>query len=237
MDAARHPYVVGVAWFQYRDEPVSGRGPGHGTGPRLRGGFRVRSCRRRRPSEVGPSRGDARSQPRGRAAAPEFPGAGAQHGRRGQYRQLRAGRAGRARQPDLDLWSRSGRRWRRGASQPSVAAKAGRRVLQARRHRRSAGACRRRHTRSTQWCRGSSKGRQRRSSRSPPTGSAGNSIAVQLAPYAPGIFTADSSGTGQGAVLINGTALLACSAGFALAGTARETRRVAEHLLQRDSAR
>ncbi len=33
MDAARNPYVVGVAWFQYRDEPVSGRGPG--TGPDL----------------------------------------------------------------------------------------------------------------------------------------------------------------------------------------------------------
>lgn len=29
-DAARHPYAVGVGWFQYRDEPVSGRGPGQG---------------------------------------------------------------------------------------------------------------------------------------------------------------------------------------------------------------
>jgi hypothetical protein len=30
-DARRNPYCVGVSWFQYRDEPVSGRGPGQGT--------------------------------------------------------------------------------------------------------------------------------------------------------------------------------------------------------------
>ena len=30
-DAARNPYCVGVAWFQYRNEPVTGRGPGRGT--------------------------------------------------------------------------------------------------------------------------------------------------------------------------------------------------------------
>ncbi|MGD0200583.1 MAG: hypothetical protein ABSD27_07530 [Bryobacteraceae bacterium] len=29
-EASRNPYVVGVGWFQYRDEPVSGRGPGQG---------------------------------------------------------------------------------------------------------------------------------------------------------------------------------------------------------------
>lgn len=29
-DAARNPACVGVCWFQYRDEPVTGRGPGHG---------------------------------------------------------------------------------------------------------------------------------------------------------------------------------------------------------------
>ena len=29
-EAARNPYCVGVNWFQYRDEPVTGRGPGHG---------------------------------------------------------------------------------------------------------------------------------------------------------------------------------------------------------------
>ncbi len=28
--AAANPYCVGVGWFQYRDEPQSGRGPGHG---------------------------------------------------------------------------------------------------------------------------------------------------------------------------------------------------------------
>lgn len=28
--AARHPYCVGVNWFEYRDEPVTGRGPGSG---------------------------------------------------------------------------------------------------------------------------------------------------------------------------------------------------------------
>lgn len=30
-DGARNPYCVGVAWFQYRNEPVTGRGPGRGT--------------------------------------------------------------------------------------------------------------------------------------------------------------------------------------------------------------
>ncbi|MEO7717733.1 MAG: glycosyl hydrolase [Capsulimonas sp.] len=30
--AARNPFCVGAAWFQYRDEPASGRGPGHGPG-------------------------------------------------------------------------------------------------------------------------------------------------------------------------------------------------------------
>jgi hypothetical protein len=29
-DAARNPDCIGVAWFQYRDEPLTGRGPGHG---------------------------------------------------------------------------------------------------------------------------------------------------------------------------------------------------------------
>lgn len=29
--AATNPYCVGVGWFQYRDEPLTGRGPGHGT--------------------------------------------------------------------------------------------------------------------------------------------------------------------------------------------------------------
>ncbi|HLV81263.1 MAG TPA: glycosyl hydrolase, partial [Chthonomonadaceae bacterium] len=28
--AARNPYCVGAFWFEYRDEPVTGRGPGHG---------------------------------------------------------------------------------------------------------------------------------------------------------------------------------------------------------------
>jgi len=32
-DAARNPYCVGVCWFQYRDQPLTGRGPGRG--PRL----------------------------------------------------------------------------------------------------------------------------------------------------------------------------------------------------------
>jgi hypothetical protein len=30
-EARRNPYCVGVSWFQYRDEPVSGRGPGQGS--------------------------------------------------------------------------------------------------------------------------------------------------------------------------------------------------------------
>lgn len=29
-EAARNPACVGVCWFQYRDDPVTGRGPGHG---------------------------------------------------------------------------------------------------------------------------------------------------------------------------------------------------------------
>lgn len=29
-DAARHPACVGVMWFQYRDQPLTGRGPGRG---------------------------------------------------------------------------------------------------------------------------------------------------------------------------------------------------------------
>jgi len=28
--AARNPYCIGACWFQYRDEPITGRGPGHG---------------------------------------------------------------------------------------------------------------------------------------------------------------------------------------------------------------
>jgi hypothetical protein len=28
--AAKNPYCIGVCWFQYRDEPVTGRGPGYG---------------------------------------------------------------------------------------------------------------------------------------------------------------------------------------------------------------
>ena len=30
-DAAANPYCIGTGWFQYRDEPLTGRGPGHGT--------------------------------------------------------------------------------------------------------------------------------------------------------------------------------------------------------------
>lgn len=30
--AARNPYCVGVLWFQYRDQPLTGRGPGRGSG-------------------------------------------------------------------------------------------------------------------------------------------------------------------------------------------------------------
>ena len=33
MDAASEPTTVGVMWFQYRDEPLSGRGPGSGPLP------------------------------------------------------------------------------------------------------------------------------------------------------------------------------------------------------------
>ncbi len=29
-EAARNPDCIGVSWFQYRDEPLTGRGPGHG---------------------------------------------------------------------------------------------------------------------------------------------------------------------------------------------------------------
>jgi hypothetical protein len=29
--AAANPYCVGVAWFQYRDQPLTGRGPGRGS--------------------------------------------------------------------------------------------------------------------------------------------------------------------------------------------------------------
>lgn len=32
-DAARNPNCIGIAWFQYRDEPLTGRGPGHGPAP------------------------------------------------------------------------------------------------------------------------------------------------------------------------------------------------------------
>lgn len=32
-DAAQNPYCVGVCWFQYRDEPLTGRGPGGGPEP------------------------------------------------------------------------------------------------------------------------------------------------------------------------------------------------------------
>ena len=32
-DASRNPYCVGLGWFQYRDEPLSGRGPGSGPDP------------------------------------------------------------------------------------------------------------------------------------------------------------------------------------------------------------
>ena len=31
-EAASNPYCIGTGWFQYRDEPLTGRGPGHGTG-------------------------------------------------------------------------------------------------------------------------------------------------------------------------------------------------------------
>jgi hypothetical protein len=30
-EAASNPYCIGTGWFQYRDEPLTGRGPGHGT--------------------------------------------------------------------------------------------------------------------------------------------------------------------------------------------------------------
>ena len=32
-DAAGEPTTTGVMWFQYRDEPLSGRGPGQGPAP------------------------------------------------------------------------------------------------------------------------------------------------------------------------------------------------------------
>jgi hypothetical protein len=31
-DASANPYIVGVEWFEYRDQPISGRGNTHGTG-------------------------------------------------------------------------------------------------------------------------------------------------------------------------------------------------------------
>ena len=30
-DTSAHPNVVGVSWFEYRDEPITGRGPGSGS--------------------------------------------------------------------------------------------------------------------------------------------------------------------------------------------------------------
>ena len=29
-DTSAYPYMIGVSWFEYRDEPISGRGPGSG---------------------------------------------------------------------------------------------------------------------------------------------------------------------------------------------------------------
>lgn len=37
-DAATNPYCVGVLWFQYRDQPITGRGPGQATGAPLTSG-------------------------------------------------------------------------------------------------------------------------------------------------------------------------------------------------------
>ena len=41
----------------------------------------------------------------------------------------------------------------------------------------------------------------------------GNTVSVPLAPVSPGIYSANGSGAGQGAILINGTATLAAPAG------------------------
>ena len=30
-DSSAHPNVVGASWFEYRDEPITGRGPGSGS--------------------------------------------------------------------------------------------------------------------------------------------------------------------------------------------------------------
>jgi len=47
---------------------------------------------------------------------------------------------------------------------------------------------------------------------------AGNTITVPLAAYAPGIYTATGTGSGQGSILINGTGTLVAPAGGQLAG-------------------
>ena len=56
----------------------------------------------------------------------------------------------------------------------------------------------------------------------------GNTVTVPLAEFSPGIYTATGNGSGQGAILINGTSTLAAPAGGAIAG--QPARRGADYI-------
>jgi uncharacterized protein (TIGR03437 family) len=207
MDAARHPYAVGVAWFQYRDEPISGRGPG--VGPDLvygedfafglvdvgdRPKWEMVSAMREANLAAGPRRlnfrppalnaGGAVNAASFAAGAPVAPGSlisifGIDLTADGDAA------SGLPLPPKLGGASlRIG-----GVAVPLVHATPPYQI-DAQVPWELAGQTAADLTITTD-------------------GLAGNHIGVAIAPYAPGIFTADSSGSGQGAVLINSTTLLA----------------------------
>ena len=207
MDAARHPYVVGVAWFQYRDEPVSGRGPGVGPGlvygedfafGVVDAGDRPKwdlvTAMRAANLAAGPRRLDFRApvlNPGGAVNNASFaPGAAVAPGSLISIFGINLTADGGA-AANLPLPERLGGAALTfgGIPVPLVHASPPYQIDAV-----------------VPW---ELEGQTSAQLKIATDGLGGNSIAVPLAFYAPGIFTADSSGTGQGAVLINETSLLA----------------------------
>ena len=208
MDAARNPYVVGVAWFQYRDEPVSGRGPGFGPGlvygedfafglvdigdrPKWDLVTAVRDANLAAPARRLDFRPPSLNAGGLVNAASFAPGAPVAPGSLVSIFGLNL-TADQAAAASLPLPAKLGGAALKlnGFPMPLVHSSPPYQIDAV-----------------VPW---ELQGQTTAQLEIATDGLAGNRIAVPIAPFAPGIFTAGSSGTGQGAVLINGSALLAC---------------------------
>jgi uncharacterized protein (TIGR03437 family) len=219
-DARRDPYGIGVCWFQYRDQPVGGRGPGHGPalvyGENYAFGL-VDVADRPKYDLVERIRSANLQAPLGRLAAPDVYSPPPAALNQGGAVNVASYASGAAVAPGSLLaifgTGLASRTERAGASWPVFLGGA---KLTLGGHLLPLYFVSPLQINGQVPWEAAGLGEAMLSIES--DGLPGNSIQVKLAPFAPGIFSADMSGAGQGAILISLEGVPAAPAGSPFGG-------------------